>query len=259
IGCKRPDDAITPAGKPLNGRWQKRTGITNGGLPRPQWLIDRRKFLALAGAAGAAGLLPGWSHARPAPGRKFFTRHEFATLEEIAEMIIPKDDVSGGAKAAKVVDMIDIRIGESVDPEWKQSWRDDLEEIDRLSRKWTGRTFRRASRRQRHKIMRRISRNEANPKRDGEYAFGTIKWEVCDVYYRTEIGIHDDLKYQGNVILDEFVGTDVSGSPAFPDSPVREQTGTRTDGEVQNNKTLQSPSAKASPAGYSSATDKSGN
>jgi len=29
-------------------------------------------------------------------------------------------------------------------------------------------------------------------------------------YYTSNIGIHDELKYQGNVYIDEFIGTDIS-------------------------------------------------
>lgn len=186
-------------------------------LPKPAWLINRRKMLALAGGAALAPLLPNPAQSRPAPGRLFFNRREFALLDAFVEMLIPADKVSGGARAAKVAEIIDKRVAESIDPQWRQSWRDDLEEIDRLSRKYNGRRFARCSFRQRYRLMKRLARNEANPKRDGEYAFGTIKWEACDIYYRTSIGIFDDLDYQGNVLLDEFIGTDVSGHPAFPE------------------------------------------
>ena len=34
---------------------------------------------------------------------------------------------------------------------------------------------------------------------------------MAEAYYTSKIGIHDELKYQGNVYIDEFIGTDVSG------------------------------------------------
>ncbi len=103
---------------------------------------------------------------------------------------------------------LDRLIGESLDPEWRQSWHDDLAEIDRLARVMFKKGFLEISPRQRERLMQRISRNEDNPKEAGEYAFGTIKWSVGDVYYRTRIGIHDELQYQGNTIQDEFTGYD---------------------------------------------------
>ncbi|MGD9668614.1 MAG: gluconate 2-dehydrogenase subunit 3 family protein [Hyphomicrobiaceae bacterium] len=146
----------------------------------------------------------------PLPRPVFFSPAEFALLDEFAEMLIPEDEVSRGARAARVAWTLDERLAESIDPDWRQSWHDDLAEIDRLSTKWFGRTFVDSSHLQRADLMTRISRNEADPKAAGEYAFGTIKWSVADIYYRTSIGIHDDLKYQGNVYQEEFSGTDVS-------------------------------------------------
>lgn len=146
----------------------------------------------------------------PLPRLKFFSPAEFAILDEFAELLIPEDDVSKGARAAKVAWTLDERLAESRDPEWRQSWHDDLAEIDQLSRNWYGRKFVDATHQERTDLLVRISGNEDDPKEAGEYAFGTIKWSVADIYYRTRIGIHDDLRYQGNVYQDEFSGTDVS-------------------------------------------------
>lgn len=191
--------------------------------------MNRRKLLVLASAAVVAAPFPataqrakqtserqaktsptGETGPAPAAGQKFFSAHEFATLDEMAEMIVPADEVSGGARAAKVTEYIDQRMGESLDTEMRQSWRDDLAEIDRLSRNLFGKTFRAGSVAERSRLLDRISRNEAKPKEAGEYAFGTIKWQVTFAYYKTRIGIHDDLKYLGNTLLDEFLGTDVA-------------------------------------------------
>lgn len=187
--------------------------------PGPEF--DRRTLLtaALATAAAATPALAQvrWAASRApaapaaAKGRAFFTAQEFATLDELAEMIIPADEVSGGARATGVAEYLDRRIGESLDPAWRKSWRDDLAEIDRLAKDMFGRPFVKSSLEQRTRLMERISRNEANPSEPGEYAFGTIKWSVADAYYRTKVGIHDDLKYQGNVLQAEFSGSDVSG------------------------------------------------
>ena len=114
--------------------------------------MNRRRLLALCRGAVGAALLPGMAGAqqkqakpaaakRPASeavvpagaGRKFFTAQEFALLDEMAEAIIPADANSGGARAAKVAEFIDARLGESRDTEMRQSWRDDLAEIDSLS------------------------------------------------------------------------------------------------------------------------------
>jgi hypothetical protein len=48
------------------------------------------------------------------------------------------------------------------------------------------------------------------PLEDINYAFGTIKWWVAEAYYTSQLGIHDELKYQGNIYIDEFAGDDVT-------------------------------------------------
>ena len=196
--------------------------------------MNRRRLIALIGGGLAGAVLPGAASAqqgrgktspasaepRPAkpaaaagpaaPGRKFFSASEFATLDEMAEAIIPADANSGGAKAAKVAEYIDARLGESLDLELRQSWRDDLAEINRLANGQFGKAFVAANAAERNRLLERLSRNERNPKEAGEHAFATIKWQVSFVYYKTKIGIHDELQYQGNVLLDEFLGLDPS-------------------------------------------------
>lgn len=200
-------------------------GNGSGGIDRRRVLVSMGALTAWPGAALAQrkgdGAERASSEARAASaaspagaGRKFFTEREFATLDEIAEMIIPADEHSGGARAAKVAETLDRRIGESRDPTWRTSWREDLAEIDRLANEMFGKPFVRISEEQRLRLLRRISLNERSPKEPGEYAFGTIKWWVGETYYRTAIGIHDEMKYLGNVAQDEFAGTDVSEASA---------------------------------------------
>lgn len=177
----------------------------------------RREFLILAAAAVAGAMAPpALAQSRAGAQKlKFFTAAEFRALDEIAEMIIPADARSGGARAAGVARFIDARIAESLDPAWRQSWKDDLAEVDRLARLLFGKPFADGTPAQKTRLLERISRNEARPSEPGEYAFGTIKWTVAETYYRTKIGIHDEIGYAGNVLLDEFVGTDISGQPAM--------------------------------------------
>ena len=181
--------------------------------------ISRRRALALAGAAGTrAAMLPdaglaqavaGTAIAAELPKGKFFTAHELATLDEVAELIIPADTQSGGARAARCAEYIDARLAESIDPLWRQSWKDDLAEIDEVSIEMFGRPLLAALPAERQKLMLRISSNERNPKENVDHSFVTIKWWVAEAYYTSKIGIHDELKYEGNSFIDEFIGTDV--------------------------------------------------
>jgi Gluconate 2-dehydrogenase subunit 3 len=180
--------------------------------------VTRRRALALAAAASVATLpqhAPLTAYARtPAAAGKFFTARELAILDEVAELIIPADAQSGGARAAQCARFIDANLAESIDPLWRQSWKDDLAEIDEVAAALFGRPFLQTSAAERQKLLERISRNEKNPKENVEISFATIKWWVAEAYYTSKIGIHDELKYQGNGFIDEFVGTDVSATVA---------------------------------------------
>jgi hypothetical protein len=181
--------------------------------------ITRRQALVVAAGAATTAALPEGALAQttkavvaPTSG-KFLTARELAILDEVAELIIPADAQSAGARAAKCAQYIDARLAESIDPDWRQSWKDDLAEIDEVSVAMFGRPLLQASAAERQKLMERISRNEKNPKENVEHSFVTIKWWVAEAYYTSSIGIHDELKYQGNVYIDEFIGTDISASP----------------------------------------------
>jgi len=192
--------------------------------------VRRRRMLLLAAGASVSFALPAWARqkgasgagagaskaggANPrnvAPGR-FFSDRELALLDELAEQIIPADDHSGGARAARVAAYIDARMAESIDPAVRRSWKEDLAWVDELSRQLYRNTFVALSAAQKTAFLTRASAREAAPSRPEEYAFGTIKWEVSFAYYTSRIGIHDDIGYLGNVVLDEFVGVDVSHS-----------------------------------------------
>jgi Gluconate 2-dehydrogenase subunit 3 len=177
--------------------------------------ITRRQALAVTAGAAAAAMAPEAAQAQaPKPAAlaagKFLSARELAILDEVAELIIPADAQSGGARAAKCAEYIDARLAESINPLWRQSWKDDLAETDEVSIAMFGRPLLDALPAERQRLMERISRNEKSPKENVDHSFVTIKWWVAEAYYTSKIGIHDELKYQGNVYIDEFIGTDVS-------------------------------------------------
>jgi hypothetical protein len=148
--------------------------------------------------------------AKPAAGAKpqppkFFTEDENKTVMEMAERIIPADDSSPGAKAARVNEYIDLVVGESPDAV-KQTWRDGLAAVNRMSRDKFGKSFADASADQQVELLKAISKNEKNPSTVEERFFRTIKNATVDGYYTSEIGIHKELHYKGNSYLKEFVG-----------------------------------------------------
>jgi hypothetical protein len=180
---------------------------------RASQITTRREIIKLA--AGAVIVPPMFqerrraSKSRPGPQR-FFTREEFAMVDELSELIIPSDEHSPGARAAKVADYIDQRLAEAREEEVKQEWREGLKLIDRIANEMSNRSFMQAPPEQRVAVLERIAQNEANPQKPEERFFALLKAQVAYGYYTSKIGIHDELEYKGNTYLREFAGEDVS-------------------------------------------------
>lgn len=149
----------------------------------------------------------GAQKAKPAAPQplKFFTPEENAAVVEMSERIIPADDSSPGAKAARVSEYIDLIVSESSDLT-KQTWREGLAAVDKKSRDMFGKPFASASASQQVQLLTEISKNERSPQTLEERFFRTIKYATIDGYYTSEIGIHKELKYKGNSYLKEFKG-----------------------------------------------------
>lgn len=142
--------------------------------------------------------------AKPQP-LKFFTPEENRTVIEMSERIIPADDSSPGAKAARVNEYIDLIVSESPDAV-KQTWREGLAAVNKMSGDKFSKPFADASAEQQVELLKAISKNERSPQTVEEKFFRTIKNATIDGYYTTEIGIKQELKYKGNSYLKEFVG-----------------------------------------------------
>ena len=142
--------------------------------------------------------------AQPQPLR-FFTDEENRTVIEMSERIIPADDSSPGAKAAKVSEYIDLIVSVSPEPT-QQTWREGLAAVNKMSRDKSGKPFPEASGDQQIELLKEISKNEKSPQTVEEKFFRTIKYATVDGYYTSEIGIKQELHYKGNTYLKEFTG-----------------------------------------------------
>jgi hypothetical protein len=155
--------------------------------------MQRRDVLKLF--AGAAVL----QLAAAEPGAPlYFSKDEFAALDELTEMIIPADSHSGGAHAAGVATYIDKTVAEAFLPEEKESWRKGLAPFLPLSRV------------ERLKMLTDLAGHEENPKTDSHRFFRQLKDSTAAAYYSSKIGIHDDMQYQGNVIQEQYAGFEAS-------------------------------------------------
>jgi hypothetical protein len=139
------------------------------------------------------------------PALKFFTRAQYATVDVLSERIIPADDHSPGARAARVADFIDLFVADSP-VAIKTTWNEGLVLLDKASREQHGKAFSAASEEQQVALLTEMSRNEADPKTPLEQFFSEAKTRTVQGYYTSKIGIHDELHYKGNQFLQEFVG-----------------------------------------------------
>ena len=188
-----------------------------------RWTMTRREML---GASAAALVLPLLS-ARPlaalterAFAARFFTPAEFAMVDELSDIIIPTDEVSPGARAARVAGEIDRRLADSLDTRQQQQWRDGLRAVNDLAREMTGKTFMQASASQRIEVLTRMESmvdetpgsrrgRRADPKSALGSFFRQIKGATTRAYYTSKIGIHQDQHYKGNVYqTGEYAGLD---------------------------------------------------
>lgn len=125
---------------------------------------------------------------------RFFTERENELIDELMEMIIPADDHSPGAHAAKVSLFADWMVATD-DDKTKARWREGLRlvqaEADRSSPS---------------EALARAAVNEGHPRTSLERFFVELKRMTVNGYYTSAIGIHQDLEYAGNTYLSAFPG-----------------------------------------------------
>ena len=177
--------------------------------------LTRREMIKLGTSAAIAVAVTGLdanasSQAPPGKAPLFFTMEEFALVERLTELIIPWDYHSRGAREAQVTGYIDFRLSESFEEQPKALWRDGLKLIEQLSQAMNGKPFLASSPEQQTLLLTRISQNEAKPVKPEELFFKELKSRTARAYYSSNIGIHSEMEYKGNVSLREFVGYDAT-------------------------------------------------
>lgn len=141
---------------------------------------------------------------------KFFSKPDFEMLDQLTEIIIPADDHSPGAHAAGVAAYIDEFVARSFLPEEKTEWTKGLAATNSLCQELHHKPWAQASDKQRADVLKHMSRAEDHPKSDAEKFWGQLKQTTAWAYYTSKVGIHDDIDYKGNVILEQFAGYEVT-------------------------------------------------
>jgi gluconate 2-dehydrogenase gamma chain len=187
--------------------------------------ISRRRALTVLALAPAAAVLeaqqppgaqqqPRTPHTTPnqpaqnAPGqppknaaqRKFFTAKEYRTATVLADDIVPRDERSGSASEAKVVDYIDFHMSvPETNDDTRTQMRGGLAWIDNESRKRFGVGYAAAKQAQRHAILDDIAwPGRTKPELTAGVAFfNRFRDLTTSGFFSSPIG-WKDLQYMGN-------------------------------------------------------------
>ena len=166
--------------------------VIAGGVAAEQLGAAQHHLVTLAQAPGSYKL-------------QFFNPVQNEMLEQLAEMILPADDHSPGAREAKVSLFIDLMIAHS-SRESQELWTSGLKLVDAEAQKRFERPFSKCESAQREQILTAMAAGEAEPKTALEQFFARLKLMTIDGYYTSAIGIHRELQYKGNAVLPEFPG-----------------------------------------------------
>ncbi len=188
--------------------------------------MDRRKSLkliatgAIAGGAIATGCATGEEKAKEAKAtepafnldrspdelvyekkllaqEKFFSGHEMSTITVLADIIIPKDEVSGSASDAKVPEFIEFIVKDM--PQHQVPLKGGLRWLDLYCLKQYGKAFKDCSSQQQIEVVDAIAYpNKAKADmKQGVAFFSLMRNLTVTGFYTSEIGVKD-LGYAGN-------------------------------------------------------------
>lgn len=128
---------------------------------------------------------------------KFFTEHEFATITVLADIIIPKDEVSGSASDAKVPDFIDFIVRDM--PQHQIPMRGGLRWMDMQCLKKYEKPFKDCTSQQQIELVDQVAYpQKAKPEmKQGVAFFSLMRNLTATGFYTSEIGVKD-VGYAGN-------------------------------------------------------------
>ena len=137
---------------------------------------------------------------------KFFTAHEYATVGLLANLIIPKDERSGGATDAGVPEFMDFMMTD--EPRRQTAMRGGLALIDAIcEHRFDNKPFVACTDEQRRQLLDDIAfPPKAKPELSHAVAFfNSFRDLTASGFWTTKMGI-EDLQYEGNVFVQDWEG-----------------------------------------------------
>lgn len=137
------------------------------------------------------------AHYKEVTSKTFFNEHEMATIAILADIIIPKDEVSGSATDAKVPEFIEFIVKDM--PHYQTPMRGGLKWLDIQTYKKFEKAFKDCSSQQQIEMVDMIAYpDKAKPEhKQGVAFFNTMRDLTATGFYTTEMGVKD-LGYVGN-------------------------------------------------------------
>jgi gluconate 2-dehydrogenase gamma chain len=151
---------------------------------------------------------------------KFFTDHEMATITVLADIIIPKDEVSGSASDAKVPEFIEFIVKDM--PDHQLPMRGGLHWLDMQSLKRFEKSFVDCNQQQQLQIVddiaypeieytddktkQKVKKGKVKPEmKPGVAFFNLLRNLTATGFYTSEIGVKD-IGYAGNLSSNKWNG-----------------------------------------------------
>jgi len=183
--------------------------------------MDRREAIRRLGASAVVPLLSGFHPSvPPQEGEwkpRFFQDSEVETVAAVAERILPETDTPG-ARRARVHQYIDFVLSKGEDA-GRDRFREGLLSLDRRSAALMGKPFAELEPARQDEILTGISESAF---------FQEVKRLTVDGYYRSEVGMRQELGFEGNTFLAEFEGCK---HPEHHSGKVGEEPSARAKGE----------------------------
>ena len=181
--------------------------------------VPRRRALQVLGAAAVAPAVAEGARALhplvpPQPdgaawSPRFFTADETAAVEALAEAIVPETDTPG-ARAANVHQYIDWMVSRAAAADGPvglpEVMRAGLAWLDRRSAALYGRRFADMAASEQAALLARLAADPPREDAAGVELFRHARRLTISGYYRSEIGMREELGYAGKQYLTEFEG-----------------------------------------------------
>ena len=135
----------------------------------------------------------------------FFTPHEWETVRVLVDLVIPRDDRSGGATDAGVPEFMDFMLNDR--PDGQIPMRGGLAWLDAECYERTGKTFLTSTDAERTAVLDDIAwPKKAKPElSQGVAFFNMFRDMTASGFWSSKMGV-TDLNYQGNTFVAEWKG-----------------------------------------------------